>query len=700
MKKNLFIFLTLICIKYTTAQVIFSNSAGNLSLQTYSVGNTVTQYTNIPAIFSSIEDGHNNNVGLSNSNPNSPFNVPALKTKGWAVVYNAQDNDTFFVSTSWLDTNTIAVNRWLITPQITGIVPNTVLTWYAKSPDPSNSDVYEVYGTNKTGTLTSADFTIGDRLFTIANYSTSSGGENSTWTRRSVNLTPFVGQNLRFAFKNYSTNKYQLWIDDIQVTTLTHSLDISVSNLKSDKYILTNTQKTIKLSYTNLSATPINSLILNYKIGTSSVQSESVVLSNPLNYTDINTYTFSLPYSISSPGLYPLKCWVSLVNGQQDQIQTNDTAKMNVTVQSLPIKKNVLVEQFVSANDGESCDAQSKLTALKNDTTIIAVNVHDNDSLVESNSVGLISAYKKNVATALINRNFDDSLGEITLTRPYYYNRINSQLSAVTPASVSIINKTYNSSTRQLSFTVKADFAGEVKGDYRLNAYLTENNVSGKGSDTTVNGFNQLNNYYNAPWSPYYQAGYYSFANNNYVINPWQYKHQNTLIYSFDGSFGLSGTIPQTGGTQGQSYQKTYTLTIPTLTTGINKFIPDNIYIVGFVAEYSVIKSWRTVLNVAQTKLTSNPEVISLKEISNSSFDFKIYPNPSTGIINFETEGQINNYELKVFDVLGNCVFIQNNYNTVTPKSIDLTGLNNGVYFINIINSNTKAVNQKIVIQR
>ena len=698
MKKIFLIVLTLFYFKNSNAQVIYSNSVGNLTLQTYSVGSTTTQYTTVPASFSTIEDGHNNNIGFT-ANPNKPFNVPALKKTGWAVAYNAQDNDTFFVSTSWFDTTTIVANRWLVTPQISTIVPNTVLTWYAKSPDPSNADVYEVYGTAKTGTLFGTDFTIGDRLFSIANYSTSSGGENSTWTRRSINLTPFAGQNLRFAFKNYSTNKYQLWIDDIQFITLPNSLDVSVSNLKADKYILTNTQKTIRLSYTNNGASPASSLTLNYKIGTSSVQSQTIVLSNPLNYLETNTYTFALPYSISSPGLYELKSWVSLVNNQQDQLQTNDTLKMNITVQSSSPKKNVMVEQFVSAFDGESCDAQSKLMALKNDSTIIAVNIHDLDSIKEPNSIDVISSYRKKFATALINRNFDDSLNDITFSRSYYSNKINAQLNSVTPASITIIGKTYNSLTKQLSFTVKGDFIGEVKGDYRLNAYLTENNVSGKGSDTTANGFNQFNNYFNASWSPFYNVGYYSNVYSNYVLNSWQYKHQNTLVYSFDGSFGLAGIIPQTGGTQGQSYQKTYTLTLPTLTTGISKFNPDNIYIVGFVAEYSTNKNACTVLNVAQTKLTSNAEIISVKEAIAYNLDFKIYPNPSTGIININIESTIGNYEIKVFNVLGNCVYIQNHYNSVTPKRIDLTGLNNGVYFLNISN-NAKAINQKIVIQR
>ena len=698
MKKIYLITVALFLIKNSNAQVIFNNSVNTLTLQTYSSGNTITQYTTIPSQFSTIEDGHYNNTGLSN-NPNKPFNIASLKTKGWAVVYNPTDNDTFFVSTSWFDTTTKVANRWLVTPQITGIVPNTVLTWNAKSPDPANADAYEVYGTTKTGTLTANDFTIGDRLFTIASYSTASGGENNTWTRRSINLTPFAGQNLRFAFKNYSTNKYQLWIDDIQVVTLPITLDVALSSLKTDKYVLTNSQKTITVNYTNMGANAINALTLNYKIGNSSVQTETVLLPNSVSYSETGSFSFGLPYSISSAGLYPLKCWVSSLNGQTDQLQTNDTLNTNITIQATTPQKRVIVEQFVSANNGESCDAQSKLMALKNDSTVIAINIHDLDSLKASTSTGVINSYKKSFATALINRQYDDSINDITFTRNYYARKIAVQLSAVTPVNVSIINKTYNVTSKQLSFTVKADFVGDVKGDYRISAYLTENNVCGKSNDTTVNGFNQLSNYYTIPWSSFYNTGYFSSTYNAYVLNSWQYKHQNTLIHSFDFSFGVSGTIPTTGVNAGQSYQKTYTLTLPTLTSNISKYIADNIYIVGFVADYNINKYQRSILNSSQTKLTSNPEVIGIKEISTSNFNFKLYPNPSTGIINLNTENISGNYEIKVFDLLGNCVYIQNTYNSLAPKIVDLTGLNNGVYFINI-SSNAKAVNQKIVIQK
>ena len=187
----------------------------------------------------------------------------------------------------------------------------------------------------------------------------------------------------------------------------------------------------------------------------------------------------------------------------------------------------------------------------------------------------------------MVDRFYFTDLQTTTIDRPYYTNRVNARLNMVTPASVSIINKTYNVTNNLLTFTIKADFVGEVKGDYRINAYIIENQVGGVVSDTTINGYNQLNNYYNIPWSPYYQKGYYSPTGDTYVLNLGQYRHQNALIYSFDGSYGNGGLIPTIGGTQNQSYQQTYTYTIPTPSNGTNKFNVDNMYVVGFVAEYS-----------------------------------------------------------------------------------------------------------------
>jgi hypothetical protein len=688
MKKIIIIIAFLISTLQVFSQTLFSNSFGNLSLQTYTTSSSSVQYTTVPYIYSLINDGHKNNIG-SASNPNKPFNVFELSYAGWATVYNAIENDTFLVSTSWLDTIT-TVDRWIITPPISNIAANTVITWLAKSPDANFPESYALYGTNLSGTLTPQNFTIGDLLF-------SSTAENATWTRRSVNLGSFAGQTLRFAFRNNSNNKYQIWIDDIEVINLTTSIDAAVSSIETQKYVLTNSSQTISTTITNLAASNINAVSLNYQIGNSTPQNETITFSTPIAYKQSAPAAFALPYSISTAGNYKLKTWLSSINSSVDQNHLNDTSVTYITVQASTPKKSVLVEQFVSAYDGECTDAQQKTLDLQNDSVIV-VNVHSLDSLEEFNSSGIISSYKKNTATAMIDRNYFTVAGSIAVPRSYYSNLIAQRLLSLSPASVSIVNKTYNSITKQLSFTVKADFVGDVRGDLRLNAYLVENNVHGVSSDYSVNGYNQLNNFYNVPWSPYFQMGNYVSTYLSYVLNAYQFKHQNTLVYSFDGSFGNAGLIPTTGGTQGQSYQKTFTLTVPTPTSNINKYNSDNLYIVGFLAEYDTDINKRSVLNVAKAKITGNSETLGVKEFTEKS-GLTIYPNPTSGKIYLNSSKTINTYEIRVIDVMGRCLLVENLNQVGSNALIDLGSLNNGVYFLNI-SSETGRFIEKVVIQK
>src|SRR6218665_3082924 len=257
-KKLLFIALQAGVLSFK-AQTIYSSSFGNLALQSHTAGNFVTLYSAVPPGYSLINDGLKNSPGTG-GNPNRPFHVSSFTTSGWGVVYNQAENDTFLVSTSWLDTTGISVKRWVITPSISNITANTVLTWLAKSPDAAYRDGYEVYGTNKQGALIPQDFTIGDRLFAMPDGNTSGGGENTGWTRRSVALGSFAGQTLRFAFRNNSKDMYQLWIDDIEVVNLANSLDVTVGGFFEKKYILANTNDTVDVSISSLGAATVNNI--------------------------------------------------------------------------------------------------------------------------------------------------------------------------------------------------------------------------------------------------------------------------------------------------------------------------------------------------------------------------------------------------------------------------------------------------------
>ncbi len=695
MKKNALFLLVLFAAGKQYGQVIYSNSFGNLALQTYTTSGSTTKFTNVPGSFSLINDGLKNNIG-SFVNPNRPFHEASLKTTGWAVVYNQADNDTFFVSTSWLDTSGVAVNRWVVTPMINNIGANSVLTWLAKSPDASFADGYEVYGTNNAGVLTPQNFTAGDRLFSINDGNTSGGGEQNVWTRRSINLGSFAGQSLRFAFRNNSKDMYQLWIDDIEVINVANAYDAGLSGEVSKKYLMVNSTDSVKFKVNNYGAANINSVSVSYQVGNSSLNTENIAVSSDLGYGQSAQLKFNLPFTFALSGYFQVKAWINSVNGQADANKANDTLYYSVTVQDVSPPKNTLLEQFVSANNGEGPDAQEKTLALQS-PSVIVVNIHDLDSLKETNSQALITDYKADVPTAMVDRCYFSDLQSVTMYRQAYASHVNKRNQAVTPVQVSIINKTYNALTRQLSFTVRADLFGSVKGDYRLNAYLTENYVSGAVGDTSINGYNQLNNYYNVPWSPYYQKGYYSFVAGTYVLNYWQFQHKNALIYTLGGAYGISMGIPANGTAAGQIYQQNFSVTIPTAGGNVHKFNPDNIYLVAFAAEYSADKNNRSVLNAAREKLNNNPEFVGITEIQ-VVLSVGVYPNPSSGIFYVDTRNVGAGSRIEVYDLYGAAVkSIECMSGGIEP--LDLSAFAEGVYLVRISAGN-RVVTGKVIVQR
>ncbi len=684
------------------SQVIFSDSYGNLTLQNdiqvFGSKTITTTYTTASAGYNLINDGFKNNVGSINA-PNQPFNVTALKTTGWAIGYNSIEADTFLVSTSWLDT-TAAASRFIVTPVVSSITLNSVLSWNAISPDINFPEGYEVYvTTNTTGTLTATDFTM-TPIFKLSDGNTPGQGEKSVWTKHGISLATYNGQDIRIAFKNTSKNMLQLWIDDVVVENIANAVDAGLSNSPLFyKYNTPNTNGAIFCTVTNRGNTNITALNLNYQIESTSNQTQSFIVSPALTPYAASDFTFSIPYNIATPGYYKLKMWVNSVNSGADSNVNNDTINSYICIVTSAPSKNTLVEQFLSAYDGYSPDGQEKLKALTS-SSVIAVNHHDVDSLSTTSIGNLMTTYRKKTTTAMVDRTYFNDIASVPVERAAYATRINQRKAVVVPVSVSI-NKNYDSITRILNFTVSASFVGEVKGDYRMNAFITENNVYGPIMDTSYNGWNQLSFMYNIPFSPYFQQGYYLSAQNGYLLNPLQYKHQNVLDASLDGAFGVAGVIPSTGGTQGQTFTKAYSYTVPAAPAGQFRYTPENMYIVAYVSEYDSDPNKCTVLNCTQDKLTLKSEaLVSVHEL-NSTAEFVLYPNPSYGITNIlipenSFKKQVN---ISVIDVLGKEVYNQNAGMSFGLIQLNLNHLNNGTYFMVVSDGNTRATKKLVILK-
>lgn len=88
---------------------------------------------------------------------------------------------------------------------------------------------------------------------------------------------------------------------------------------------------------------------------------------------------------------------------------------------------------------------------------------------------------------------------------------------------------------------------------------------------------------------------------------------------------------------------------------------------------------------------------------NHDTFDFKVYPNPTTGVVNVQITNQNSTItEFRIYDAYGKIIRVvdgvgANNYSSMQTAQIDLSGLANGVYFVKaVVDGNTIAARKVI----
>ena len=121
--------------------------------------------------------------------------------------YTAYDGTNVAVSASWINSNPLTPDNWLISPQLEIAADDVSLTFYVKSQDinfPNEKyDVMVSTGTNAVG-----DF--------ISIYSETL--VNDTWKEVNLTLSGYNGQNIYIAFRHWDcTDEFQLILDNISI---------------------------------------------------------------------------------------------------------------------------------------------------------------------------------------------------------------------------------------------------------------------------------------------------------------------------------------------------------------------------------------------------------------------------------------------------------------------------------------------------
>jgi hypothetical protein len=691
MLKHLLYLVLFISAEKSISQILYSERFNNLTLNSGTITGTSNAY-----LYSDLPTGmvaiNTSTLAADTLTGNYPFRANGQKQKAWLSYKPFTATDTFAVSTSWVNPSGTA-SAWMITPPISSITVNSVLSWEAMAPDFNNPDGYEVYAAiSTTNSPLASDFTT--PLF-------STSAEKNSWQTHGISLSSFAGQTIRIAFKNNSSNKYQLWVDDIVVSQITNAYDVSALSHSVYKYSSVNSNNTMAATFKNHGYTPITNLTLKYRMENGSTVTETKIISPPLNYLESRTLTFTQPFSSTTPIYTTFKIWADLINGQADEFIANDTIAGSITVSSSVPPKKVLVEQFTSSTCGWCPEGYSVLkTIAATNTNVIAASHHIDDNMSTASGVALKADYATDLPSATIDQVYFPTNQNIAINRESWNTYISQRLAMKTPATVTITNISYNTVTRQLDATVSTAFVGDVKGDYRLNLYVKENNVYGPTNDNSDNQWNQHSFLFNIGSSPYYQIGSY-LNSNTYLLNPSQFKHQYVINELTDGPYGAAGIIPINGPTQGLNFSKNYSITLPTATNGEFRYNADNIYLIGVVTEYNADTKSRSVLNAAEVKLTPNQEVlVGINELKNPTVELTLFPNPATEECYLSYHlNQNEMVTVNIYNALGELVSIEtrNAYAGDVIHALNVNELRAGNYSVQVSFKNN-VVTRKLTI--
>ncbi|MBS1775190.1 MAG: Omp28-related outer membrane protein [Bacteroidetes bacterium] len=634
---------------------------------------TETFNSGIPATWLMIKN--DNNVPSSSLNAKI---VSKLTTQAW-MAWPRATGDSCALTTSWFATPGTA-DRWLITPSFQVTDTNMVLSWEDYATDAGNPDSIQVLLSPTAGSTTSAFTT------TLYNGKATLNG----FGKRGVPLRSYLGQTIRIAFRDNSTDETVLMLDNVGAVVAPAANDMAVMALPIVKYT-DGSALTIKATVQSLGAQNVTSFRMNYKVGTGPTVTQT--FTNPLSYQGTATIAFTTPASVTASS--NISVWVDQVNGSADQNPANDMMQKMVYYIANKPPKNVLLEEFTGAWCQYCPDG---LTVMKqvfaNVPGSIGTAIHNQDAMVNTDAQVIDQTYVAGdpsgligYPSGLIDRYQYDGQPSVATNRGDWQTLAAQRKGHPVPVKVSFVSKTFTPSTRQLSVTIKADFVATVSGDYRIGLMVTEDNVY---NSSNVTGWSQVNAYNTQSSSEWYQLG-------NPMIG---FKHQHVVEAMLGGSWGDAGIIP-TNVSSGQSFTKTYTYTIPaTLTGPIYRWNENNMHIVAYVSEYDANPAARPILNSAETHLLWP---LSVNNIASGINSTKVYPNPAkdqaTLSIMLAEQSKVTVY---VYDAIGRMVFEkpavslpsgENNINLATGN------LATGMYTIKILTEKGSATETLSVIK-
>lgn len=413
-------------------------------------------------------------------------------------------------------------------------------------------------------------------------------------------------------------NKFYRFINGIQPAN-----DIALDQLTFSPYSSSGSNVSITGNIVNAGSNAITSFDVKY-LANGQVKSSTISNVN-IASGDSYSFTHSVPFTVPSAGTWPVQVWADLAG---DSNHGNDTLSRSIVALAFQPTKRVLFEEATGTwcqwcpRGAVYMDSLHKVYP----TSAMLVAVHNNDPMVvpeyDANIGGLIPGYP----SGLVDRKggaFDPS---------DFFTEYDKRIVGFTPCDISV-DAQYNAGTRGYTINLSAHFAADLAGDLRFNCVIAEDNVRGTGS-----GYNQVNAYSGGGNGP---MGNYHNLPNPVPAAQMQYDHVARAILG--DWIGTMGSIPSSV-TANSIHTYTYNYTLP---AGID---PNQVHVIAWVTDANTGE----VFNANEKNFS-----VGVNTKKAESFTVNTFPNPSTGVTNFEVKlGKVAEAAtLEIYDLTGRLVY-------------------------------------------
>ena len=291
---------------------------------------------------------------LRNVDNRTPAANVAYVNEAWERREDFQNNvaDSVAFATSWYAPPG-ASDDWMWTPLIGPLPANAQLSWNAKSYDPLYLEGYEVRVMVSPTAPTGGTGAIGNQITNST--VVYSGTEPATWAGHTVPLNAYAGQSVYIGFRDISTDKFLVVVDDIKVEVI---LNYEAQLLSVDTVT----------EYTEIPQTQTAPLVLGGTVRNNG----AMAMTNVTVTANVFNETNNLMYSASSTPI------ASLASGA--------TSHVTIPGWTPPANtQNYTVKLFVDATETDQLNTNDTISQ----TVVITENEYARDNGVVTGSLGI-----------------------------------------------------------------------------------------------------------------------------------------------------------------------------------------------------------------------------------------------------------------------------------------------------------------------